>query len=116
MHKQSPTQRVNVRRLRSTQTDAERKLWLYLRNRGLSGAKFRRQRAIGVYIVDFCCLEHKLIVEVDGGQHAVDAERDQKRTDFLMSKGFRVLRFWNHEVLTQMEFVLEHINRELKTP
>jgi adenine-specific DNA-methyltransferase len=116
MPKQSPTQRVSVRRLRSTQTDAERKLWLYLRNRGLSGAKFRRQRPIGAYIVDFCCLEQKLVVEIDGGQHVVNAERDQKRTDFLVSKGFRVLRFWNHEVLVQLELVLEHINRELKIP
>ena len=116
MLKQGPTQRLNVCRLRSTQTDAERKLWFYLRNRGLSSAKFRRQRLIGAYIVDFCCLEQKLVVEVDGGQHVVDAERDQKRTDFLLSKGYRVLRFWNHEVLAQLELVLEQIDRELKTP
>ncbi len=116
MRKRIPTQRATVRRLRSNQTDAERKLWVYLRNRGLSGAKFRRQSVIGAYIVDFCCLEQKLVVEIDGGQHVVDAASDQKRTDVLMSKGFRVLRFWNHEVLAQLDLVLEHINRELKTP
>jgi very-short-patch-repair endonuclease len=116
MPKQSPTQRVSVRRLRSNQTDAERKLWVYLRNRGLSGAKFRRKSVIGDYIVGFCSLEQKLLVEIDGDQHVADVASDQKRTDVLMSKGFRVLRFRNHEVLAQLELVLEHINRELKAP
>ena len=114
--KRTSTQRVTVRCLRSNQTDAERKLWLRLRNRGLSGAKFSRQSPIVNYVVDFCCLEHKLVVEVDGSQHAVDVSGDQKRTDFLRSRGFRVLRFWNHEVLTQLEDVLEQIERELRMP
>ncbi len=116
MRKRTPTQRATVRRLRSNQTEAERKLWLSLRNRGLSGVKFSRQCTIVHYIVDFCCLEHKLVVEIDGGQHALEVDIDQKRTDFLISRGFSVLRFWNHEVLTQLESVLEKIDRELGTP
>jgi very-short-patch-repair endonuclease len=87
-------------------TDAERLLWRYLRNRQLGGYKFCRQRPIGSYIVDFVCLEKKLVVEVDGGQHAGQLELDAKRSGYLEDKGYRVLRFWNNEVLTEKESVL----------
>lgn len=116
MQKRTSTQRATVRRLRGNQTDVERTLWLCLRNKGLGAAKFRRQHLIRPYIVDFCCLEQKLVVEIDGDQHAAETERDQQRTGILVSKGFRVMRFWNHEVLIQLESVLKQIGRELKSP
>jgi len=87
-------------------TDAERLLWRHLRNRELGGYKFRRQRPIGPYIVDFVCLEKKIVIEVDGGQHAGQVELDSKRSDYLKEKGYRVLRFWNNEVLQATESVL----------
>jgi len=87
-------------------TNAERLLWQHLRNRELGGYKFRRQRPIGPYIVDFVCLEKKLVVEVDGGQHAGQVELDTKRSGYLKEKGYQVLRFWNNEVLKEIESVL----------
>ncbi|MEA1901141.1 MAG: endonuclease domain-containing protein [Thermodesulfobacteriota bacterium] len=93
-------------KLRKNMTDAERLLWQHLRNRELGGYKFRRQRPIGPYIVDFVCLEKKLVVEVDGGQHAGQIELDAERSDYLKKKGYRVLRFWNNEVLKETESVL----------
>ncbi|MGH2637880.1 MAG: endonuclease domain-containing protein [Rhabdochlamydiaceae bacterium] len=100
-----------ARNLRHVQTDAEAQLWRHLRNRQLGGFKFRRQYWIGNYIVDFVCVEHSLIVEIDGGQHAheVIASQDQARTAFLEKQGFRVLRFWNNEVLGNTQSVLESI-------
>ena len=103
-----------VRDLRREQTDAERKLWLILRGRRFSDVKFRRQYLIGSFIVDFCCFDQRLIVELDGGQHAKRQETDAKRTRFLESQGFRVLRFWNEEVLTEPESVLERIFEVLR--
>jgi primosomal protein N' (replication factor Y) len=100
-----PTRRA--RRLRTHSTDAERRLWRHLRNRQVAGAKFRRQHPFPPYVVDFCCVERRLVVEVDGGQH--EENRDRARTEFLQSKGFRVLRFWNNDVLTNTEGVLESI-------
>ena len=102
-----------ARRLRRRATDAERRLWRALRNRRMAGAKFRRQHPVGRYIVDFVCLEHRLAIEVDGGQHILQAEHDEKRTAFLASQGFRVLRFWNHDVLLRTDEVLEAIYRAL---
>ena len=90
-------------------TDAEALLWYNLRSRQLAGAKFRRQHPIGPYYVDFVSLKQKLVIEVDGGQHTTNEEADRKRTDFLNSKGYTVLRFWNHEVLTDTDAVLERI-------
>ena len=90
--------------LRRNATDAEQALWLQLRGRRLGGGKFRRQWTIGPYVVDFCCLEARLIVEVDGGQHR--PERDRARTEFLRSRGFRVIRFWNNDVLGNPDGVL----------
>ena len=95
-----------AKKLRRNMTDAERLLWQHLRNRDLGGYKFRRQRPIGPYIVDFVCLEKKLVVEVDGGQHAGQLELDAKRSGYLEDKGYRILRFWNNEVLKATESVL----------
>ena len=81
------------------------KLWAYLRDGRLRGVTFRRQHAIGPYVADFCAPRHKLIVEVDGGQHAERREQDAERTAFLASEGYRVLRFWNQDVLHNIEGV-----------
>lgn len=98
-----------ARSLRKQQTEAERLLWSRLRNRQLQGCKFRRQQPIGPYIADFLSLEPKLIIELDGGQHAEQQEQDNQRTRYLQALGYRVLRFWNHEVLNDLEAVLEAI-------
>ncbi|MBA3486686.1 MAG: endonuclease domain-containing protein [Lysobacter sp.] len=89
-------------------TDAERTLWRHLRNRELTGFKFRRQHPVGRYIVDFICLELGLVVELDGGQHA-DSPLDAVRTSTLQQQGYLVLRFWNNEVLIQTDAVLAAI-------
>jgi len=99
--------------LRKRSTDAEQRLWKRLRNRQLKDAKFRRQHPISPYIVDFVCLEKKLIIEADGGQHIEQRSLDKQRTAFLEAQGFRVVRFWNDEILTQTEEVLDVIFRAL---
>ena len=88
-----------ARKLRRNQTDAEKFLWSKLRNRQLNGYKFKRQVPVGNYIADFLCQEAMLIVELDGGQHAEQKDYDQRRTHWLQSQGFRVLRLWNNDVL-----------------
>jgi len=105
-----------ARRLRHASTEAEKLLWQKLRARQLGGAKFRRQTPIGPYIVDFVSFEHKLVVEIDGGQHNASAGRqhDLKRTAWLESQGFQVLRFWNNQVLANLEGVLERTLQELE--
>jgi very-short-patch-repair endonuclease len=95
-----------ARSLRKSQTEAEKTLWRYLRSRQLEGLKFRRQQPIGHYIVDFVCLERRIIIEIDGGQHALEKEKDKAREDFLIEQGFAILRFWNHEVLQSIDAVL----------
>ena len=85
--------RNRARQLRCQQTDVEAKLWMRLRDRQLSGAKFRRQHPIGPYVVDFCCPDCGLVVELDGGQHADQTARDTVRTRFLEAEGYRVIRF-----------------------
>lgn len=100
-------------RLRTNPTDAEKYLWHSLRNRQLAGFKFRRQHPIPPYIVDFVCLERRLIVELDGGQYAEAVIYDASRTVFLEGLGYRVLRFWNNDVLGNMQAVLEETLREL---
>jgi len=102
--------------LRAQQTEAENLLWTYLRAHRLNGLKFRRQVVLGKYIVDFLCLSEKIIVEVDGGQHADQENYDTRRTAYLESKGYRVLRFWNNEVLAQSEQVLDVIWRACGAP
>jgi len=104
----APLMRARAKRLRSDMTDAEGKLWAALRAHRLSGLSFRRQTLVGRFIVDFVCHEKRLIVEVDGGQHA-DNVRDVERDRWLVSKGYRVLRFWNSDVLRNRAGVLETI-------
>ena len=94
-----------ARELRKAPTDAERALWKHLRLRQAGGYKFRRQQPIGHYIVDFVCLEQKLVIELDGGQHSQQVDYDLARSEFLASQGFRVLRFWNNQVLKQPDAV-----------
>lgn len=100
------------RGLRTRQTDAETKLWRHLRSRGIAGCKFVRQEPIGSYICDFVCRERKFIIEVDGGQHA-DSESDRVRDQSLMTMGYRVLRFWNNDVLGNCEGVMQIIHASL---
>jgi len=108
--------RDRARALRAAQTEVERRLWQRLRNRQLKGAKFRRQHPIGSYIADFICPDARLVVELDGSQHGEERARqaDQRRTEYLESQGYRVLRFWNEEVLTNIDGVLETISRHLQ--
>ena len=104
-----------ARDLRRTQTDAEKKLWYRLNNRQLGGHKFVRQEPIGPYIVDFVCRERKLVVELDGSQHAESA-RDAVRDAFLTSLGYRVMRFWNSDLSLGLDGVLETILAALDGP
>ena len=106
---------TRAQRLRREMTDAERKLWSALRNRQLDGAKFRRQQPIGPFIADFVCQEQRLIIEADGGQHA-DGVTDDRRTAFLESKGYRVLRFWNNDILSNLDGVAQVIAVALLVP
>ncbi len=103
------------RNLRKHQTEAEGKIWRRLRSRQVADCKFRRQHVIGAYIVDFFCLERRLVIEIDGGQHA-DSGADAARTRFLESQGFMVIRFWNNEVLNSLDEVVEEIYRVLTLP
>ena len=98
-----------ARKLRKNLTDAERALWRHLRTRQIAGHKFRRQQPIGRYIVDFVNFEERLIVEVDGGHHSEQVDRDATRTTWLEARGYRVLRFWNNQVLEDIEAVKEVI-------
>jgi very-short-patch-repair endonuclease len=108
------------RELRRQGTHSERVLWLKLRNKQLAGVKFRRQQPLGNYIVDFVSFEKKVIIEIDGGQHNEDRflGQDEIRTAWLISQGFKVLRFWNNEVLENLEGVLFQIQTilEVNTP
>jgi len=94
--------------------DAERKFWWRVRDRRFGGYKCKRQFLIGPYIVDFVCLDQRLVVELDGGQHALQSAYDGMRDAVLRSRGFRILRFWNSDVLTNMDGVLEGVMRELE--
>jgi very-short-patch-repair endonuclease len=104
-----------ARQLRCNQSEAEGKLWINLWKRNLNGVKFRRQQPIGKYIVDFISFEKKLIIEIDGGQHneAPVIQQDLQRTTWLESEGYRVLRFWNNDVLENLDGVLEKIKELL---
>ena len=110
-HRTVPNQRA--RDLRKNMTDAERKLWHYLRLRQVAGHKFRRQVPIGPYVADFACLKALIVIEVDGGQHSEARANDSVRDDFLRGQGFRVLRFWNNEVLANMDGVWRRITSEI---
>lgn len=99
----------NAKTLRSNQSDAEQRLWHRLRAHRFMDLKFKRQKPIGRYIVDFVCLEHRLIIELDGGQHAEQVAYDQQRDAWLRGQGYTVLRFWNNDVMQQLGGVLEQI-------
>ena len=104
-----------ARKLRSNPTDAEMRLWSRLQRKQIDGHRFRRQVPFGAYVVDFACLEARLIVEVDGGQHADEIKRAAARTAWLEAAGFRVLRFWNNDVLGNTDGVVEAIRVALST-
>jgi very-short-patch-repair endonuclease len=110
-----PQQADLAKGLRRKQTEAEKIIWAKLKNRQLDGVKFRRQQPLGSYIVDFISLDEKLIIEIDGGQHneSRDIERDGKRMEWLEREGFHVVRFWNNDVLLNIEGVLEKIREVL---
>ncbi|MBI4595908.1 MAG: endonuclease domain-containing protein [Candidatus Tectomicrobia bacterium] len=109
-----------ARELRMNPTEAETKLWHLLRDRVSGGWKFRRQRPIGPFIVDFVCLEKMLVIEVDGGQHNIDIESDARRTEYLRGHGYQILRFWNDEVLADedaiLSVILANLSNEVPSP
>lgn len=105
----APLVHQRARRLRREQTDAEAKLWNRIRARRLNGFHFRRQFPISNFIADFCCHESRLVVELDGGKHVERASYDAWRTSLIAERGYRVIRFWDNEVLTNIEGVIEAI-------
>lgn len=111
-NKSTDQAKSHAQALRKDLTDAEQMLWSRLRRKQL-GVKFRRQVPVGQYIVDFCCLSHRLVIELDGGQHAENVTYDRQRTDFIEKQGFTVVRYWNNAVLTQTDEVLENILQQI---
>ncbi|MBA4421061.1 MAG: endonuclease domain-containing protein [Anaerolinea sp.] len=109
----SPELILRAKDLRKQQTPAEARLWGQLRNRRLYGYKFKRQTVIGNFIADFSCAETRLIIEVDGSQHGNQVEYDQSRTAFFEENGYKLIRFWNAEVLQDLDGVLERITNAL---
>jgi len=109
--------RVRARALRKGQTDAEGLVWSRLRNRQLLGLKFRRQHPLGKYFADFACVEIGLVVELDGGQHGESPviDYDQKRMEDMKALGFQTLRFWDNDVLTHIDSVMEKILQTAQT-
>ncbi|MGH7875199.1 MAG: endonuclease domain-containing protein [Candidatus Binatia bacterium] len=107
--------RSQARVLRKNPTDAERLLWQKLRFWQVDGCKFRRQQSLGNFIVDFVCLERRLIIEVDGGQHAEQVNYDTDRDGWLRDQGFAILRFWNNDVLKNIDSVMEVIAKNLQS-
>ncbi|WP_426690149.1 endonuclease domain-containing protein [Rhodanobacter ginsengiterrae] len=105
---------IRARRLRNEGTDAERRLWHHLRQRQLAGHKFRRQYPLAGYIVDFVCVPARLVIELDGGQHLDALDYDRRRSGILAREGYRVLRFWNDDVLLRTADVLGEIFRALE--
>ena len=108
-HRSNPQTMHQAAELRHEQTPAERKLWAYLRRKQIGGAKFGPQHAIGNYVPNFCCIEKRLIIELDGSQHLGQADYDEERTKFLESQGYRVIRFWNSQVMNDIEGILRTI-------
>ncbi len=110
----TPETLKRAKHLRREMTEQERTLWKHLRDQRLGSAKFRKQQPIGPYITDFVCQDARLIVEADGSQHA-DSDYDVRRDAFLKSKGYRVMRFWNNEIMINLNGVLEAIYHALTT-
>jgi len=102
--------------LRKELTPAERKLWAHLRNNQLKGINFRRQHAVGKYIPDFCAVQEKLIIELDGSQHLEQEEYDAERTKYLEEQGYKVIRFWNNQVMNDMNGVILAITNAINPP
>ena len=109
-----PKTTANARSLRGNMTEVERLLWQALRGKQLNGYRFRRQHPIGSYIADFACLEEKIVIELDGGQHQEQIEYDEQRSAYLKTHGWQVLRFWNNDVFNNLEGVLFTIGLHLK--
>jgi very-short-patch-repair endonuclease len=107
---------LRARSLRNNPTDAERRLWARLRYRQIDGHRFRRQMPIGSFIADFACLECRIVIEVDGGQHDLRRPLDDARTRWLASQGYRVLRFWNNDVLGNTDGVVALVRTALSAP
>lgn len=106
----------NARKLRKEMTEAEKRLWHRLRYKQIDGHRFRRQVPIGPYIADFACLASRLLIEIDGGQHSDRADHDGKRTAWLESRGYVVVQFWNNDVLSNTDGVIEMIRAKLASP
>jgi very-short-patch-repair endonuclease len=113
MTKPSLTNRA--KELRQRETEAEQIIWSWLRTKKLNGVKFRRQEPVGIYIVDFVSFEKKLIIEIDGGQHNIEENKanDEVRTQWLESQGFRVIRFWNNEVHSNLDGIITRIKETI---
>lgn len=111
-----PLLNLNRKRLRADQTDAEKKLWDNLRNKQFQGLKFFRQYSVGKYVLDFYCPKFRLAIEIDGGQHNDPQMRklDEERTNNLQQNDIRVVRFWNNEVLNNLEGVLDQLSLEIQ--
>jgi very-short-patch-repair endonuclease len=114
MPSKQPLIRDTARRLRREQTEWEHNLWTRLRRRQLKGFKFRRQHPIGPFFADFFCPEAKLVIEIDGSQHADELALDKNRTEFLRDAGYSVLRFWNHEIRAEIDAVMQRIANALE--
>ena len=116
MHKRTtPKTFVRSKQLRRNLTLAEARLWSYLRGNQINQVNFRRQHAMGKYIVDFCSPKAKLIIELDGSQHLEQVEYDKVRTQYLEARGYRVIRFWNHEVMNDIDGVIHAIILAVET-
>ena len=102
------------KKLRQNQTEVEKIIWRYLRNRRILNCKFKRQFIIGHYIVDFVCLRINLIIEIDGGQHEWREKQEKRRTEFLESQGFEIIRYWNNQVSAQLDAVLTDIYEQVR--
>ena len=111
----NPNLANRAKELRHSETEAEQIIWSWLRAKKLNGVKFRRQEPVGIYVVDFVSFEKKLIIEIDGGQHNLEENKatDEVRTQWLKSQGFRVIRFWNNEVSSNLDGVIALIEESL---
>ena len=116
MHSASRSDTQRARQLRNEMTVAEVRLWTRLQRGQIDGHTFRRQVPIRPYVLDFLCVKSRLVIEVDGGQHSTAGEKDDRRTTWLDERGFRVLRFWNNEVLQETDGVVARIREALATP